>query len=337
MRDFLVIRFSAMGDVLLTLPVLVQATEQNPDVRFIVLTRPKFAVFFEGYDRISVYPADVDKEFKGFLGLWRLVARLKSDYDFEAILDLHEHLRSKIIKRLFFGLPKFTLEKGRADKKALTRKENKQRKDLPHACERYAKVLHEAGIVFELKSFGQAQNYFRALPVLPFQKKGKWVGLAPFAQHEGKIWPFEKIDALIQTLPSDFSILLFGGGAKEVGLLKPLAEKYANVVLVAGQFALKTELSLISALDAMLCMDSSNMHMAALAGVPTVSIWGATHRQAGFGPFGNQGHRFVEISTAELPCRPCSVYGNKPCFREDYACLNRISPAQVSQELIAAI
>lgn len=331
MGNFLVIRFSAMGDVLLLLPVLVAASEHNPDVTFTILTRPKFAVFFEGYPQIEVFEGDVDKEFKGFFGLWKLARILKSKYRFDAILDLHQNLRSAILKVFFLNTKTFALDKGRLAKKQLTQEENKQRGKLPHATERYREVLARAGVAFELLQTNNF-NYFKNLPESSLTKEARWIGIAPFGQHKGKIWPFEKIEKLVSEIikkePAT-KILLFGGGKEEVEQLTCLAQKYPNVYSVAGKFTLKEELSLISQLDLMICMDSSNMHMAALAGVKTISIWGATHSDAGFGPYGQSEEKFVEIAVEELPCRPCSVYGNKPCMRKDYACLNRIEVEKV--------
>lgn len=323
----LVIRFSAMGDVLLTLPVLVAAGEQNPEVNFVVLTRPKFAVFFEGYSFIKVLAADVDKEYKGFLGLWRLSRQIRSRYQIDSIFDLHQHLRSQILKLFLIDKKTFTLDKGREAKKALTRKEDKIRIQLPHATERYAEVLRKAGLKVDLGQKSQG-SLFKKLPESPLKKVNNWIGIAPFAQHEGKIWPFEKVKELILQLPDDGELLLFGGGEKEVLLLSELAQLKNNCILVAGKYTLKQELALISQLDVMVCMDSSNMHMAALSGVSTVSIWGATHTSAGFGPFGKQSHKVLEVSTDLLPCRPCSIFGQKPCFIGGYPCLQNVSSSE---------
>jgi ADP-heptose:LPS heptosyltransferase len=73
-------------------------------------------------------------------------------------------------------------------------------------------------------------------------------------------------------------------------------------------------------------MDSGNMHLASLYGVPVVSIWGATHPFAGFYGFGQDHSNAVQ---ADLYCRPCSVFGNKPCYRGDWACMHMIEPRQV--------
>lgn len=96
---------------------------------------------------------------------------------------------------------------------------------------------------------------------------------------------------------------------------------------------LPTELALIRQLDLMLCMDSGNMHLAALSGVPVLSIWGATHPFAGFGPYGQADKHLLQIPNDVLPCRPCSVFGNKPCWRGDWACLQMISVEMVFERM----
>ncbi|MGR3808938.1 glycosyltransferase family 9 protein [Jiulongibacter sp. NS-SX5] len=333
MKTYLIIRFSAMGDIILTLPVLVEALLQNPGVQFKVLTRPKFTVFFEGYDRIEVLPFDIDSEFKGLFGIWRLTRRLKKKYAFDAIFDLHQNLRSGLIKLFLPLIPSFTLNKGRSEKRALTRKKNKIRKELKSSTERYADVLRKAGLIVNL-STTVPFNYFKNLPSPELEKNRTWIGIAPFAQHAGKIWPIHKIEEVISKSSSDILFLLFGGGEKEVEVLSALSQKYSNTHLAAGQYSLKEELGYIAQLDQMLCMDSSNMHLAAISGVPTISVWGATHSDAGFGPYGAQDHKKAEIEPHLLPCRPCSVYGKEPCHRGDYACLNQLDAELVVKQFV---
>jgi ADP-heptose:LPS heptosyltransferase len=90
------------------------------------------------------------------------------------------------------------------------------------------------------------------------------------------------------------------------------------------------ELILMSHLDVMLSMDSANMHLASLTGIPVVSIWGATHPYAGF--MGWNQTRDNAIQT-DLDCRPCSIFGQKPCKRGDYACMNMIKPETVVEKI----
>ena len=86
----------------------------------------------------------------------------------------------------------------------------------------------------------------------------------------------------------------------------------------------------MSHLDAMVSMDSSNMHLASLTGTPVVSVWGATHPYAGFLGWGQSTDNIVQI---DLECRPCSIYGQKPCRRGDYACMNGIAPETIVDKI----
>ncbi|MGB0176648.1 MAG: glycosyltransferase family 9 protein, partial [Owenweeksia sp.] len=124
---------------------------------------------------------------------------------------------------------------------------------------------------------------------------------------------------------------LFGGPDEREELDKlSLNNSIRNV---AGSFKLAYELALMRKLSLMVAMDSSNMHMATLAGIPVVSIWGATHSDAGFGPLGKNISLKVEVPVKKLECRPCSVYGNKPCLRGDYACLNWLEVNEVFRKV----
>ena len=81
-------------------------------------------------------------------------------------------------------------------------------------------------------------------------------------------------------------------------------------------------------------MDSANMHLASLVNIPVISIWGATHPYAGFMGWNQNPNNAVQI---DLNCRPCSIYGNKPCLRNDYACIKNISPELITQRTELAL
>ena len=144
------------------------------------------------------------------------------------------------------------------------------------------------------------------------------------------------MSALIEKSPVKF--FLFGGGEKEIKYFESLQQKFpAHCVIVAGQLKLKQELALMEKLDLMLCVDSSNMHLACLVGVPVISIWGGTHTDVGFGPYGKGEESIIQISREELTCRPCSVYGKEKCYRGDFACLTWITPENVVEKISKAI
>ena len=336
MKQLLLLRFSAMGDVALLAPVVQAFTQRYPDVAITLVTRQKFAVFFEQIPNVRVVGADFDGRHTGVNGLFRLFSELRQLTTFDVLVDAHQNLRSGVLKTLFrlVGVPSVTIDKGRAEKRALTRKENKVRRQLPHTVERYARAFTQAGFAlqptqpFQFPSFTTAEaelaDFLSRQSIVP---DAPWVGIAPFAQHAQKMWPFARFAPLLNQLLSNqpLTIFLFGGGGAEIAQLETLQQQFPQVIVVAGQLSLAAELTLISRLTGMLCMDSGNMHLAALSGVPVLSIWGATHPDAGFGPWGRGNEAILQVPTDVLTCRPCSVFGDEPCWRGDLACLNDIS------------
>ncbi|WP_080240634.1 glycosyltransferase family 9 protein [Spirosoma rigui] len=350
MTQLLLLRFSAMGDVALLAPVVEAFTSRYPDAQLTVVTRPKFSVFFAQFPNVRVVGLDVAGRHKGLAGLFRLFQELRKATTFNLIIDANENLRSAVLKRLFrmAGVMSVTIDKGRADKKALTRKDNKIRRQLPHSIERYAQLFERAGFpVAPAKPFlftpitsAEAElNHFLASQQISDSEP--WLGIAPFAQHHQKMWPFERFVPLLASIYAGrpVRIFLFGGGAQELAQLDTLQQRFPQAVVVAGKLSLAAELALIGRLSGMICMDSGNMHLAALSGTPVLSIWGATHPDAGFGPWGQGDDAIIQVPADVLTCRPCSVFGNAPCWRGDLACLNDISVDTVAlrvQQLLNA-
>ncbi len=341
MSRTLVIRLSALGDVAMLVPVLYSAAAAFPDEEFILVTKsPLLGMFEYKPSNVIVYPVFYKDKHKGIRGLFRLakeLAVLKPD----KIVDAHDVLRSKYI-RTFFRLKGKKIEvidKGKSEKKLLTRRYNKKFFPLKTSIQRYMDVFKDSGYNFELKFrsvFEYANRDFNMIEPITGAKDCVWVGIAPFAKHKGKIYPLEKTEEVLKNLSSkpDVKIFLFGGGKEETDLLNTWAERYPSTICVAGKMKFSIELLLMSYIDVMLTMDSGNMHLASLVGTPVVSVWGATHPYAGFFGFGQDPDNAVQI---ELSCRPCSVYGNKPCFRKDYACLNGISPDMVVRKINAVL
>jgi ADP-heptose:LPS heptosyltransferase len=347
-KKILVLRFSAMGDVVLLVPVLRSLLREYPEVSITVATRPKFAALFNNTQGISVFPADVDHQHKGLGGIWKLFRSLHKKR-FDLVVDEHDHLRTKILRTFFFlsGVPVKAFNKGRSEKKKFTRPSHKITHALPHTTERYQEVFTRIGFVFQLTSgphlhpttdARQQVNHWLAQ-----QTEGKtraWMGVAPFAMHRSKIWPHENYSKLFNQLLSGRNVhfFLFGGGKKELSFFELLKNEFPqHVTVVAGALRLEEELALMQQLDLMLCMDSSNMHLAALVGAPILSIWGGTHPGVGFGPFQRDEKSIIQINGEELPCRPCSVYGKETCYRGDFACMNNITPAMVAKRIEQAL
>jgi ADP-heptose:LPS heptosyltransferase len=339
--NLVAIRISAMGDVALTLPAIRSVLDAHPELTVTMVTQKQFLPFFEGVERLHVVTADIRGRHKGIPGLWRLFRELVTDARPDAVVDLHDVLRSHVLSFFFriSGKPVYRIDKGRQEKSELTRKRHKRLRPLRHSVERYLDVFARAELPATL---GERNSWFFPYPspdrflaskeVLP--RSGPWVGVAPFARHREKRWPLEKAEVLLDSLTAaGVEVFLFGGGAAETDALKTLAHGRAHVVVTAGELTLREELGLIRQLDVMVTMDSANMHMAALSGTPTVSVWGATHSFAGFGPLGGNEKRIVQIPVERLGCRPCSVFGNVPCYRGDHACMEWIAPGDVLEKI----
>jgi ADP-heptose:LPS heptosyltransferase len=309
-------RLSAMGDVAMTVPVLRAFVNQHPEVKIMVISRPFFKPFFEGIPNITFFAFDEKETHKGVVGLLRLFQDLKR-LNIDAFADLHNVLRSKIVRNLFAlsGKKVASVDKGRAEKKALTQSENKVFQQLPTMFERHVKVFEQLGFTFDLSHAVFPEKAILSPEILAIigDKNQKIIGIAPFAQYNSKVYPLDLMQEVIDKLALDttHTILLFGGGKKEIEILDLLSANKENVINMAGKIKFQQELQLISNLDVMLSMDSGNAHIAAMLGVKVITLWGATHPYAGFLPF-NQPIENALVSDRNLfPKLPTSVYGNK--------------------------
>ena len=309
----LVFRFSAMGDAAMTVPVLREFAEQNPDVELIIVSRQLFEPFFRQIPNAKFIGIDFS-QYKGFIGLKILSVRLLK-YSPTMIADLHNVLRTKILRFLLKLYVKKTavLDKGRAEKKALTRQNNKILKPLRPMTERYADVFRNLGFKLELSN--------RLYPLE--NKKIEGIGIAPFSNYKEKTYPVERMKNLCLTLAKEgVPVYLFGGGEYEIKMLRKWEDLHPNIHSLAGTLSFEDQIEFMASLPLMVSMDSANMHIASLAGTRVMSIWGATHPFTGFLGYGQSMDDVIQIKN--LDCRPCSVFGNKPCPRGTYTCMEAI-------------
>ena len=330
-----------MGDVAMTVPVVKSLARQYPHIRITVLSKPFAHAFFENLaPNVGFMEADIKGEYRGMKGLNALYRRLSAK-QFTAIADLHNTLRSKYL-RMRFNLDRNNVEhinKHKEGRRKLIAQHNKRLVQQPTSFENYAEVFRKLGYPVDCQFTSIYEDTAPDISQLPEslhnKKKGeKWVGIAPFAAHRGKIYPPEKMEEVIRMLTKKhptYKIFLFGYGKTEMEKLDEWAAKFAQCTNASALLnGLKEELLLMHQLDVMVSMDSANMHLASLVATPVVSIWGATHPYTGFMGWNQSTDMAVQVN---LSCRPCSVYGKKPCHREDYACLNLISPESIISKL----
>lgn len=336
-RRILVTRFSAMGDVAMTIPVLRALSEQFPEFEIVFASQGFAEPLIQSIPRISFFRVDLKMRHKGIIGIWRLANDIKKTGAFYAFADLHDVLRTKMLRiLLFFSIKRiFVIDKGRKGKKELTRRNNKIKIQLDHSIKRYELVFNRIGIDVKVKESLPARNVLTKEIKINSQtiKEGIWIGIAPFAKHKGKLFPIHQMKTVVEELSRSkmIKVFLFGGGEVEKKVLSEWETLYPNTFSLVGKINLFEELQVMKRLDLIITMDSANLHMASNLGVPAISIWGATHPYAGFYGWGQPNINAIQDET--LTCRPCSVYGNKPCFRKDYACLNNISPKLIIQKV----
>ncbi len=342
-RAIVLTRLSALGDVALTIPAVYDLCMARPDRLVVVVTRPWMtAMMANPPANLRTVGAELNGRHKGIAGMTRLGRELRREYDIEAFVDLHDVLRTKVLRTdmRLHGVPVTVIDKGRSDKRRLVRlgADEYARQGLPalpSTVDRYRDAIARAG-------YTDIPRRFRSLfPTMPRSTTTR-IGIAPFAAHPGKKYHADRMAETIRRLATrpDTEIYLFGAGADETRTLDSWSAARPNIINMAARRAgLRAEMELMAGLDVMLAMDSGNLHLAAVAGTPRlVSIWGATHPAAGFTPFRPDDPAYTStILQTRLDCRPCSIYGNRPCRRLDpndsRPCLTPITPDTILQTL----
>lgn len=336
-EHILIIRFSALGDVAMAVPIVYSLAMTYPNLRITVLSRGYARAFFEDLaPNVSFMEADIKREYSGVKGLNALYRRLTAK-NFTAIADFHNVLRSEYlcIRFKLERYPVARIDKHRDGKRKLTAPYNKQLVQQPTSFQNYAEVLSQLGYPITpwfQSIFPKEGGNLNMLPAVIGPKKNysQWIGIAPFAAHPGKIYPTELMRQVIEKVIAnhpDARIFLFGRGEQENIQFWEWCHDIRQCFNVGNHIEnMHQELILMSHLDLMVSMDSANMHLASLVNIPVVSIWGATHPYGGFLGWNQTEDTIVQL---DLPCRPCSIYGNKPCLRGDFACMQNIAPEQI--------
>ncbi|MDO5655400.1 MAG: glycosyltransferase family 9 protein [Flavobacteriaceae bacterium] len=297
-RRILVFRLSSLGDIALCVPVIHAVLEQNPDV-FIDFVAPGYAHdLFPKHARLELIHFDKSGKHRGIKGLYNLL----NSFDlskYEAIADLHDVLRTNFISSLtkFKGKKVIVIDKDRKSRNDLIR--GKITSPLRHTTEKYADVFRKLDLKIHLNH--KLTNFlFDSV-----SQKNK-IGMAPFARHAGKRMEIEKLKIIAQNLAKDIPVYLFGSKDE----LSQIADwtQVENIHLCASDSILQ-ELREMSELKLMITMDSANMHLAGLVGVPVLSIWGVTHPNSGFLGYGQSLSNLIQDES--LHWRPTSVYGNR--------------------------
>ena len=326
-RHLLVFRTSAMGDVAMLAHAVRALKSAYPALRVTVATQAIFRPFFAGLE-VGFLTVAVKGPHHSLYGMWRLAATAKR-LGVDAVADVHGTLRSKTfgLAMRLRGVRVADIRKGRDEKREFIRCGGRGAEPVRHTVLRYCDVFRQLG--FEFADPGPAAPAVRPNPFGP--KQGVWVGFAPFSAQQGKTYPEAPAREVVRLLAGRYDrVFVHGGGGVEAGFAQEMERMYPNVTAVYGKVRLAGEMDLISHLDCVVSMDSLVMHLASLVATPVVSVWGATHPGLGFLGYGCSAEHAVQ---ADMACRPCSVFGNRPCRYGDFRCIDTVAPERILDEV----
>lgn len=330
----LILRFSALGDVAMTIPAIYSVARQHPDAKFYVATQPFFRrIFINPPDNVNVIAFDL-KEYKGAIGLWKLVSKLLALRP-DCVADLHNVLRTWIIDGVFRmrGTRVQMLDKQRAQRKNQNLRD--QRRPF---IQRYFDVFNQLGLTctesfskLSLDGIDFRNSSFAGIDL----KNQILIGFAPFARYLNKSYPFLHGTDLVRRLCSipNVKVLVFGGKPDSFTVEMWKAE-VPDLVSVIGQGTIEQELLLMSRLDLMISMDSANMHLASLVGTRVLSLWGGTTPSCGFMGWKQ---REEDALVVGLPCQPCTTAGSDGCQLNNHQCMHSLTPDMIVQRILDII
>lgn len=314
---YLIIRLATLGNVAMTVPVIASLSKRYPNDKFIVAGKKKLGAMFASMSNVVFWEVDNHLDWPGVWRLWRVLR-----HEADAVIDLQDTLRTRVfgLCMRLNGKPVTRIRYGRCRKRLLTVLGIKRQ--LPTEFDRYEDTFRRAGLETD-RSFEALKVNRDALEKVTKrygEKKGRWIGLAPFAKSKSNMLPYRVTKEIIERLTQDEQtrVFLFGAGEIECEMLRQWACVFPRTTSVAGRVSLAEELELMRQLDVMICMDSANQHLSSLVGLRAVSIWCGTHPMIGFAGWKQRPEDIVQRH--DLPCRPCTCHGTNHCRYGNFAC-----------------
>lgn len=313
----LVLRFSALGDVAMTLPVIYSVAQAYPELQITVATRPFFSRLFINAPRNISVVAIEPRDYRGVAGRLRLLREL-SRLRPTAVADLHSVGRTWLIDgwMRLHGVKVVKVDKMRSSRRRVLGSGLVQ----PDYIGRYMEVFRKLGYGAPLTF----RSLFADIPAqAPAPVEHPAVGVAPFARYENKMYPPEMMRRVVQTLADKgVSVYLFGGRGHEAKEMDWWAREITGCHSVAGRFDLAGELAMMSKMELMISMDSANQHLASLVGTPVLTLWGSTAPACGFTAYRQKADMQM---LSGIECQPCTIAGSPHCHRGDMACMRRLT------------
>ncbi len=329
-QRILIIRFSSIGDIVLTFPLIATLRKHFPDSRIDYVVHQEYAELLQAAPRINtIFTYDRDTGFSGLLRLRDHIHR----HRYDLILDLHYNLRSRVIRFGFLRTPVRRIHKQVFRRWLLIHlKWNLYHQPPLQVAEKYLQTVDHLGIPATIPP-----HYFTipdevrerlSTQIQALLLENYRVVIAPGARHATKQWPLEYYQEFIEQIFHQYgwrTILL--GSASEKPLLERLAAKFPTLAkMFPGTLSLLESAAIIEALPYFVSNDSGFMHIAAALHKPQIAIFGPTVQEFGFYPLND---RAIVIDQPNLPCRPCSHLGSARCPKGHFRCMRDSTPQRV--------
>ncbi len=321
MVKFLIVRFSSIGDIVLTTPVIRLLKEQVEGANIHYLTKKQYAGILQSHphiDKVHLLRDDFSET----------VAELKDEM-FDHIIDLHNSLRSRRLKN---ALPVYsqTFKKLNWEKWLLVNLKINKLPDI-HIVERYAATVNIFGATLD----GKGLDYYIApedevkISDLPLPYPSGYVLFAIGAQHFTKRLPTAKIISICNKIKLP---IILAGGSGDFKTGQEIAKaSTATILNTCGKYSLSQSASLVQQAQAVITHDTGLMHIAAAFGKKIISVWGSTVPQFGMTPYlPNKASKIIE---ADVKCRPCSKIGFSQCPKKHFNCMQQINEQEIADAI----
>ncbi len=316
-KKILIIRFSSIGDIVLTTPVIRCLKEQLNEVEIHYATKGSFEVLLKDnpyIDKLHLFKND----------LKTLIKVLRKE-QFDYVIDLHNNLRTRIIKTALLK-KSYSFKKLNIKKFLLTSFKVSKLPNI-HIVDRYLETVKELGVIND----GKGLDYFipkkDEILLADFNIPKEYIGFVLGAKFATKRMPYNKL--LEVSMKIEGSIVLLGGKEDfEIGeKLKNKLDR-ENVINACGQFNLNQSASLVNQATQIITHDTGLMHIASAFNKKIISVWGNTVPVFGMYQYGKAENKVI-VEVKDLDCRPCSKIGYKECPKKHFDCMNKIDVSEI--------
>lgn len=309
-KKILIIRFSSIGDIVLTSPIIRCLKKQLPNAQIHYLTK-------ENYKNILSSNPYITKIHTLKHSIADTAKELKSE-NFDFVVDLHHNLRSLLVKTKL-NIPSQTFNKLNVRKWIYVKTKRKSIMPSIHIVDRYFEAVSKLGVTNDMAGLdffdGQISNID-----LPFDN---YVAIVCGATHTTKQIPPKYIEYLCQNIKQNIILL---GDSNDAKRLQTIAiSNLPNVVNMCGKCSLSQSALYVKHSSLVITSDTGLMHIAAAYNKNIITIWGNTTPQLGMYPYMPTGKgKYINIEAKDVKCRPCSKIGYKECPKKHFLCMNKI-------------